>query len=60
MLIHELDSGRSQLFDLENDVYETTDVGESHPELVEAYRDHLLRWSGAQKYRIGHWARRER
>jgi hypothetical protein len=59
-LIHELDSGRSELFDLENDPDETTDVGKSHPELVEAYRDYVMRWTAAQKYLIGHWARRER
>jgi hypothetical protein len=51
-LIHELDSGRSQLFDLEADPEETRDVGPDHRERVEAYRDHLLRWSKAQKYRI--------
>jgi hypothetical protein len=51
-MIHELDSGRSRLFDLEADPEEADDVGPDHPELVEAYRDHLVRWSAAQKYRI--------
>jgi hypothetical protein len=58
--IHELDSGRTQLFDLENDPDETTDMANSHPELIGAYRDHLLRWSAAQKYRIAHPARRDK
>src|SRR5207253_1599213 len=53
-LIHELDSGKSWLFDLENDADEQADVAELHVELVEAYRDHLLQWSAAQKHRILH------
>jgi arylsulfatase A-like enzyme len=51
-LIHELDSSKSQLFDLENDPDEKEDVAQLYPELVEAYRDHLVRWSAAQKHRI--------
>jgi arylsulfatase len=58
--IHELDSGRSQLYDLEIDRDETTDVANSHPELIGAYRDHLLHWSAAQKYRIAHPVRRDK
>jgi hypothetical protein len=53
-MIHELDSGRSQLFDLDADPDETAEVGQSHRDLVDAYLDHLLRWSAAQKYRIRH------
>jgi glucan phosphoethanolaminetransferase (alkaline phosphatase superfamily) len=51
-LIHETESGRSLLFDLEDDPAETTDLAKEHPERVAAYRDHLLRWAAAQKYRI--------
>jgi hypothetical protein len=51
-LIHELDSGRSRLFDLEADPDERHDVSAGHPERVEAYREHLLRWSANQKHRV--------
>jgi hypothetical protein len=50
-LIHELDSGRSQLFDLEADPGEREDLAEQYPERVEAYTEHLRRWAAAQKYR---------
>jgi arylsulfatase A-like enzyme len=51
-LIHELDSGRSQLFDLQTDPGERADMAERHPERVEAYTEHLRRWAAAQKYRV--------
>jgi phosphoglycerol transferase MdoB-like AlkP superfamily enzyme len=51
-LIHELESGRSRLYDLEEDAGERRDVASLHPERVAAYRSHLLRWAAAQKYRI--------
>ncbi len=51
-LIHELESRRSRLYDLEEDSEEKRDVAGLHPERVEAYRHHLLRWATAQKYRI--------
>jgi arylsulfatase A-like enzyme len=51
-LIHELESGRSLLYDLEDDPDEKRDVSAQYPERVAAYRDHLLRWAAAQKYRI--------
>jgi arylsulfatase A-like enzyme len=51
-VIHELESGRSLLFDLEKDPDERHDRAANHPERVEAYRSHLLRWAAAQKYRI--------
>jgi arylsulfatase A-like enzyme len=57
-MIHELESGKSQLFDLGGDPDVNADVAATYPELVEAYRDHLLRWSGAQKYHIAHPLRR--
>jgi arylsulfatase A-like enzyme len=51
--IHELESGRSQLYDLASDPGEGRDLAADHPARVEAYRDHLLRWAAAQKYRVG-------
>ena len=51
-LIHELESGRSRLYDLEEDSEEKRDVAGLHPERLAAYQDHLLRWAAAQKYRI--------
>jgi arylsulfatase A-like enzyme len=51
-LIHELDSGRSQLYDLEEDPQEKRDLAGEHPERVDAYRRHLLRWVAAQKHLV--------
>jgi glucan phosphoethanolaminetransferase (alkaline phosphatase superfamily) len=51
-LIHELESGRSRLYDLEEDPGEQRDVAGLDPERAAAYREHLLRWAAAQKYRI--------
>ena len=51
-LIHELESGRSRLYDLEEDSEESRDVAEHHPERVAAYQEHLLRWAASQKFRI--------
>ena len=51
-LIHELESGRSRLYDLEDDPDERRDVAAQHPERVAAYREHLLRWAASQKHRI--------
>jgi hypothetical protein len=51
-MIHELDSGRSQLFDLAADPGEKCDLSGELPGRTAAYRDHLLRWAGAQKYRL--------
>ncbi len=50
--IHELDSGRTRLFDLSNDRAEARDAAEEQPERIEAYRKHLLDWSAAQKHLI--------
>jgi hypothetical protein len=50
--IHELDIGRSKLFDLARDPGETTDLSTQYPERVAAYRKHLLRWGAAQKEHI--------
>jgi hypothetical protein len=51
-LIHELESGRSCLYDLDDDPEERQDVATLHPERAAVYREHLLRWAAAQKYRI--------
>jgi hypothetical protein len=51
-LIHELESGQSRLYDLEADPEEQRDVAALYPERAAAYREHLLRWASAQKYRI--------
>ena len=51
-LIHEFESGRSRLYDLEEDSEERRGVASLHPERVAAYRSHLLRWAAAQKFRI--------
>lgn len=47
--IHELDSGRSSLFDLRCDLGETRNLAARFPARVAAYRRHLERWSAAQK-----------
>jgi len=51
-LIHELESGRSLLYDLEDDPDEQHDLAARHPERVAPYREHLLAWASAQKYWI--------
>jgi phosphoglycerol transferase MdoB-like AlkP superfamily enzyme len=51
-VIHEMESGRSQLFDLEKDPDERNDLAGQYPERLVIYRDHLLRWSAAQKFLI--------
>lgn len=51
-LIHELDSGRSWLFDLSSDPGERHNLADRYPERAAEYRGHLLHWSAAQKYLI--------
>jgi arylsulfatase A-like enzyme len=51
-LIHELESGRASLYDLEDDPEEKRDLAAQQPERAAAYRDHLLGWAASQKYRI--------
>jgi hypothetical protein len=51
-MIHELDSGHSQLFDLESDSDEKCDLSGQLAERTAVYREHLLRWAAAQKYHI--------
>jgi arylsulfatase A-like enzyme len=51
-LLHELESGRSRLYDLGADAGERHDLSAQFPERAEAYREHLLRWAAAQKYLV--------
>jgi phosphoglycerol transferase MdoB-like AlkP superfamily enzyme len=48
-LIHELDSGRSRLFDLQTDPEECRDRASEFAERVAAYREHVTRWAKNQK-----------
>jgi arylsulfatase A-like enzyme len=50
--IHEVESGRTRLFDLEADPGEEHDLAPEYPERAEAYRTHLLHWSAAQRFRL--------
>lgn len=50
--IHEVESGRTTLFDLQNDPGESRDVAGEFPERVESYREHLLSWCAASRYRF--------
>ncbi len=47
--LHEIESGRSQLFDLAADPGEHRDIADRHPRRVEWYRAHLQRWGAAQR-----------
>ncbi len=51
-MVHELESGRSQLFDLQTDPKEQHDLSWHHAERTEVYRNQLLRWAAAQKYLV--------
>jgi lipoteichoic acid synthase len=51
-LIHEVEAGRSRLFDLDVDPGETRDLAESDPARTSRYRDHLLGWLDSQRDRI--------
>jgi glucan phosphoethanolaminetransferase (alkaline phosphatase superfamily) len=53
-MIHELESGHAWLFDLSTDLDERQNLADRYPERVAEYRQHLLRWSAAQKYLIQH------
>ena len=50
--IYEIESGQSWLFDLSADPVEKHDLSAMEPERARVYRDHLLRWSAAQKFLI--------
>ena len=47
--IYEMNSGRSKLFELCEDGDEMKDLSGLYPERAAVYREHLMRWSGAQK-----------
>jgi len=51
-LVHELESGRSKLFDLQKDPRETRDLAASHRERVGWYVERLKSWSAAQRHRV--------
>jgi arylsulfatase A-like enzyme len=53
-VIHEWESSRTCLYDLESDPQEQHDIASQFPERTATYREHLLRWAAAQKYRITH------
>ena len=50
-MIHELETGRSRLFDLEDDPHEQRELSEEYPERIEVYRHHLERWAAAQRFK---------
>jgi arylsulfatase A-like enzyme len=50
--IQEVETGRTKLFDLEDDPGEQHDRSGDYPDRAEAYRAHLLGWSAAQRFRI--------
>jgi hypothetical protein len=50
--IHEMDSGRSKLFDLRADPAERIDLSSQHPVRAASYRTHLLRWCGHQREKV--------
>jgi arylsulfatase A-like enzyme len=50
--IHELESGRSRLFDLDKDPHERIDLSEQHAEQTLWYEANLRNWSQIQKHRI--------
>src|SRR5207248_1158618 len=51
-LIHEVESGRAMLFDLDDDPQEQHDLSKEFPDRVESYREHLLSWAAAARFRF--------
>lgn len=47
--LHEVESGRLRLFDLEVDPGERNNLAEHHANRVQTYRDRLTRWSSASR-----------
>lgn len=47
--IHQMESGRSQLFDLDVDPAEQRDLSSEHPQRVDRYRDHLRAFTLQQR-----------
>jgi glucan phosphoethanolaminetransferase (alkaline phosphatase superfamily) len=52
--IYELESKRSKLFHLDRDKREVDSLAAGYPQRTARYREHLLRWSGAQKELLLH------
>jgi len=52
--IYELESKRSKLFHVAQDQRETDNLAGRYPQRAANYREHLLRWSAAQKKRLLH------
>jgi arylsulfatase A-like enzyme len=50
-IIHELETGRSRLFDLAQDPEEKDDLSQDHPGRVEEYVEHLRAWASAERFR---------
>jgi phosphoglycerol transferase MdoB-like AlkP superfamily enzyme len=50
--IHETDSGRSRLFDLDADPGEMTNLADGQPELADRYQREVVGWARAQRGRI--------
>jgi phosphoglycerol transferase MdoB-like AlkP superfamily enzyme len=50
--LHEVDAGRSSLYDICVDPDESSDLAAQKPERVNAYRAHVERWAAAQKTAI--------
>jgi phosphoglycerol transferase MdoB-like AlkP superfamily enzyme len=53
-LIFEVESGHSQLFDLQNDAAEQRNIASDRPEDIAEWRRHLLDWAAAQRFRQKH------
>lgn len=51
-LIHEVETGRSRLYDLCKDPGETEDIASRHPERASAYAGRLKAWSAAQREHV--------
>lgn len=52
--IHEIEADRTALYDLETDPREQHDLATELPERAQTYREHLLGWAAAAKYRATH------
>jgi hypothetical protein len=50
--IFEIESGRAKLFDLARDPDEANNVAHGNELRVTAYRERLLAWVGAQRFRV--------
>ncbi len=57
--IHEIESGRTKLFDVHLDPAERVDLSARYPGKSEAYRKILLEWCKSQRAQITEWAKPE-